>query len=434
MDTPVNINLVPACPKNRDEIKQYIFSRFLIRKTQPSRVFVDTHDNQLDLQLGALLGIIHNKFGLGFTTAKDILDNTRVRYWSGQHVYAPNKDVVVTANEKYHLNLWKPSEIKPNSEIDATPFIEHLRLALSSEEEVEFLLDFIAYRYQNPKPKNKPHHAMYLFSDQQGQGKSLFKDTLEKVFGRHSIRVSTNVRELTGQSAYQFWSRTLLFVEEVKVGADTRLYDAIKAMSGSDVMDADPKHRDSIEVQIPAQLIMLSNRSPLFLEENDRRFFVAEWDTGLRGEEKENYFEQYISWLNDGGYQSIAGYLLERDLLGYKLSQHAPSTIAKNRCIEDAIPLAVQELVEFLDDNQNTYVFTAKDLADYLRNMPTQLQTDWLTLAGLSKGRKAITKSKPVLYWRTGFEPMKYNGEWYCNIEGDSRALKSVIYSNSLCL
>ena len=203
-------------------------------------------------------------------------------------------------------------------------------------------------------------------------------------------------------------------------------------MSGINNTTADPKHRDSIEVEVPAQLIMLSNREPLFIEENDRRFFVAEWDTGLRGEEKAEYFEEYIHWLNDEGYEAIAGYLSQRDLSGYKTSQHAPSTSAKLKCLENALPLPVQELIEFLDDNPESLVFTASDISDHFRHVPTQQQSEWLNMAGLSKGRVGITSSKPMLYWREDCKPHKKNGEWVCKQDGGYVSLKSVMYLNSL--
>lgn len=434
MNTAEEIRSVSISPDLVNKVRTYIFNRFLIRRTQPSYLYVDTADNQRDLQKGAFIGILISKFKIDFHDAVNFLDDMKIhlRYWSGQEVYEPNYPFVVEQNHKHHLNLWKPSEVKPDSSLDASPFIDHLKMALDSDEEVNFVLDFVSFRYQNPKPKSKPHHALYLFSDQQGQGKSLFKDTLEKVFGESAVRVSTNVGELTRQSAYQFWSRTLLFAEEVKVGSDTRLYDSIKAMSGANKMNADPKHRDSIEVEIPAQLIMLSNREPLFIEDNDRRFFIAEWDTGLRGEEKSIYFEEYINWLNNGGYEAIAGYLGQRDLSGYKISQHVPTTLAKQKCLENSIPLPVQELMEFLDGNPETLVFRASDLSKHLEQMPTQQQSIWLEMAGLSKGRKAITPSRPMLYWRKGCTPRKKNGEWVCPKDGRYVNLKSVIYLCSL--
>jgi hypothetical protein len=424
MNIAVNISSVPLCT---EETRKYLTKRFLIARTSPSTTYVDTEDNQRDLQQGAVIGVIASKFEMTYSQAKDLLKNISLMHWSGQDIYAPNKPVVVKQNHKYHLNLWKPSAIEANCEASAEPFIDHVKLALGNDAEVDFILDFIAFRYQHMKPKSKAHLALYLFSSEQGQGKSLLKDTLEKVFGRSAIKISTNVRELTGQNAYQFWSKTLLIVEEVKVGADTRLYDSIKAMSGADIMDADPKHKESKEVEIPAQLIMLSNRAPLFLEEQDRRFYVAEWDTGLRGTEKEDYFEGYINWLESGGYEAIAGLLNSRDLSNYRLSAHAPMTKAKEDCL-DTLPLVVEELIEFLDGCPEALVFTNTDLKDYLSRMPAQSQSDYLERAGLNKGRKAITKSRPTLYWRKGCEVTKDTSGWVVIRDGHTFKLIEKIY------
>lgn len=412
MNTDTNVSFVTPCTNSTEEARNYLQRRFMIAKTSPSTQYVDTFDNQRDLQRGAVIGILCSKFGLSYESAKGLLRHTNIRYWSGQDIYAPNEPVVVERHHKHHLNLWKRSEITSNNNESAQPFVNHLKLALSNDEEVDFVLDILAYRYQNPKPARKPHHALYLYSEQQGQGKSLFKDTIETVFGRSAVKISTNVRELTGQSAYQFWSRTWLIVEEVKVGSDTRLYDAIKAMSGADVMDADPKHKTSIEVEIPAQLIMLSNRAPLFIEEEDRRFFVAEWDTGLRGDAKTKYFDGYIDWLENGGFEAVAALLANRDLSGYKAGAHAPMTTAKAQCLDEGLPLAVEELIEYLDSCPEQLVFTPAELSSLLSRIPTQEQKRYLEIAGLCKGRKAISKSNPTLYWRKDCQIRKINGAW----------------------
>ncbi|NRP37317.1 hypothetical protein XMD579_002158 [Marinobacterium sp. xm-d-579] len=443
MNTAVNVSIVSPCPKEtntaseykkRQQAENYLAKRFLIAKDSPTvKLYVDTADNQKDLQRGAVIGALAHATDIDYELAKEIVENTnQLRYWSGREIYAPNEGVVVNRNHKYHLNLWKPASIKPDANVDATPFVEHLQLALGSNEEVEFVLDFLAYRYQNPKPKHKAHHALYLFSEQQGQGKSLFKDTIMEVFGRDAIRVSSDVKEITGQPSYQFWGRTLLVVEEVKVGADTRLYDSIKALSGMNVMDANPKGRESFEAEIPAQVIMLSNRAPMFIEEHDRRFFVAEWDTGLRGSEKEEYFTRYIAWLESGGYEAIAGLLDTRDLSGYKLTAHAPMTPAKSACIEDSIPPAVEELIEFLADNPRSLVFSYSDLKSFLKDMETTRQKEFLAMAGLNKGRKPVNANKPTLYWRDGVEITKANGEWIVTYQGSSNQLERVVYKDSL--
>ncbi|NRP47544.1 hypothetical protein XMD543_001594 [Marinobacterium sp. xm-d-543] len=443
MNTSVNVSIVSPCPKDtntaseykkRQQAEQYLANRFLIAKDSPAvKLYVDTADNQKDLQSGAVIGVLAHATGIDYQLAKDILKaNNSLRYWSGREIYAPNEGVVVNRNHKYHLNLWKPSSVKPAPDRDASPFIEHLQLALGGKGEAEFVLDFLAFRYQNPNPMHKAHHALYLFSDQQGQGKSLFKDTMIKVFGRSAIRVSADVKEISGQPSYQFWGRTFLFVEEVKVGADTRLYDAIKALSGMDVMDANPKGRESFEAEIPAQVIMLSNREPMFLEENDRRFFVAEWDTGLRGSEKDDYFSNYINWLESGGYNAIAGLLATRELSNYKVTAHAPMTSSKATCIENSIPPAVEELIEFLADNPRSLVFEYSDLKIFLKDLETTRQKEFLAMAGLKKGRKGVNAKKPTLYWREDAEIIKSNGKWVVNYQGSSINLDRVVYKYSL--
>ena len=48
------------------------------------------------------------------------------------------------------------------------------------------------------------------------------------------------------------------------------MYDKIKSFTGTDEIDADKKYENVGKHQIPAQLIMLSNRPPAFIENNDK--------------------------------------------------------------------------------------------------------------------------------------------------------------------
>ena len=78
-----------------------------------------------------------------------------------------------------------------------------------------------------------------------------------------------------------YWSRTWLVVEEAQVSQGTALYDNIKSFTGTDEIDTDRKHENVSKHKIPAQLIMVSNRPPAFIENTARRFFVSCWRVHL---------------------------------------------------------------------------------------------------------------------------------------------------------
>ena len=163
---------------------------------------------------------------------------------------------------------------------DVNRFFEHLRDVLGCDGKTNFLLDVLAWRYQRPS-EPKPHYALYLLGEQGGAGESTFAETHAHVFGRESVKTVNATKEPTSKGSVDYWSRTCLVVEEAQVSQGTALYDNIKSFTGTDEIDTDRKYKNVSKHKIPAQLIMLSNRPPAFIEHNEGRFFVHCWQVDL---------------------------------------------------------------------------------------------------------------------------------------------------------
>ena len=134
--------------------------------------------------------------------------------------------------------------------------------------------------------------------EQGGAGESTFAETLAHVFGRESVKKVNTTKELTSKGSVDYWSRTGLVVEEAQVSQGTALYDNIKSFTGTDEIDTDRKHENVSKHKIPAQLIMVSNRPPAFIEHNEGRFFVYCWHVDLdTPEARQQYFTGYRGWL-----------------------------------------------------------------------------------------------------------------------------------------
>ena len=73
---------------------------------------------------------------------------------------------------------------------------------------------------------------------------STFAETLTKVFGQTAVQTTNTVDALSNKGAVDLWSRTLLIVEEAQVSKGTKLYDAIKSYTGSDIVTTDKKFAD----------------------------------------------------------------------------------------------------------------------------------------------------------------------------------------------
>jgi len=65
-------------------------------------------------------------------------------------------------------------------------------------------------------------------------------------------------------SAAELWNTSWLAIEEAGVAKGSKIYDTIKSYTGADQVDADAKHKGFGKKEIPAMLMLMSNRAPSF--------------------------------------------------------------------------------------------------------------------------------------------------------------------------
>jgi phage/plasmid-associated DNA primase len=162
--------------------------------------------------------------------------------------------------------LW--FDTKTPGDLSAEPFISHLERALGKEAAM-YLLDVLSYRLQYPNEK-KPHIAFYFYHEIGGMGKSLFLETLRNVLGQNSVNTINTTEKLNSISAAELWNTSWLAIEEAGVAKGSKIYDTIKSYTGADQVDADAKHKGFGKKEIPAMLMLMSNRAPTFIEAHDR--------------------------------------------------------------------------------------------------------------------------------------------------------------------
>ena len=382
--------------------EEYIQKRFLLVERHRNKSYLDITDNE-EISWSTLLGVILDRHqDISYRQAEWLLKHTYFNPYSGKAVFRPDHPDkrVLNINNKWVLNTYRKPKISEDASISPEPFLEHLKLAIKDEVAIEFVLNFLAYRYQNQyvsESTGKPAHALYIYSVAQGQGKSLFTDTITKIFGDSAIRSTTTADALMKQNGYQYWERTWLLADEVKIGDGTRLYDNLKARISKITDYVDPKNKASIEATLPAQLIMTSNHPPTFIEPDDRRFCIIEWDTGLRDSAKTEYFDKYYQWLSTKGYQAIAALLANKNLSDYQPMAPPPQTDAKRLATLTSEPSELDSVLAFLDENRTVFAFDSISIKQL--NLPPKIQSQILLKAGLYKKRLNTEDGKRPTYW-----------------------------------
>jgi hypothetical protein len=370
-----DIKMTNKMPENHpNSIGERLAARFMVEKySGGQRSFYDRETGQQGLQPMHLIGVAMT-FGVAdLEEAKQIVKLQYFRPLSPAIVYRPNQPDIVSEKGLNSRNSWRVPEVMPEPTKSAQRFIDHLQDVLGADDgKVDYLLDMLSYRYQNPTAP-KPHIAFYFFGEQGGAGKSTFAETLTKVFGSTAVRTTNTVAGLTGKGSVDLWGRTFLIVEEASLAKGTALYDEIKSYTGSDYTDTDRKYAAVGTHHIPAQLFMLSNRPPMFLEPEDRRFFVARWQLSIIGaEERAAYFAEYRQWLNSGGLEAIAGLFNTRKIAADPY-RNAPETTEKITAIECAIDPTVAAIRDWLKEHESIRLITMQNLDEIWVNHGTKM-------------------------------------------------------------
>lgn len=292
-------------------------------------------------------------------TRQSLLSRDKFKPVTTNKYFRPHKSKLVQDHGIYSVNSWHPPTIIPNASLSAEPWIEHIELVLGDKGKANYFIDMLAYRFQNPCTP-KPHVAFYLYGKEGGSGKTTLLRTLELVFGQSAVKTTNTVRGLSSGSATELWSRTWLCIDEANITKGSAIYDQIKSYTGNDYVESDKKHQDFARYEIPAQLIMISNRQPAFIEEADRRFFISEW-LMPNDIDKPAYFNELNDWLNNKqGYEAIAGHLQSRNITA-KPHEAPPMTPEKQAAMQLTKDPAITAIEDFLASTE-AKLFTTDDL------------------------------------------------------------------------
>lgn len=375
---------------------------FQVKQQGNQKYYYDLETGETNLQPMHLIGVLMEWGVETITDAQTVLKQQHLLPLAQKKLYRPSGPSIVKDKQLHYINLWRKPEIQTDSNLSAEPFVNHLIKVLGSSEKADYLLDMLAYRYQNPVLEHKPHIAFYFYGSQGGAGKSTFAQTLTKVFGQSAVQTTNTVDALSNKGAVDLWSRTLLIVEEAQVSKGTKLYDAIKSYTGSDIVTTDKKFTDVSAFEIPAQLIMLSNRPPMFIEEQDRRFFVSQWHLDLQGDSNRAwYFKGYRDWLNNGGYEAIAGLLKTRSIT-IDPFEAAPMTAEKEQAIGAMVDPVVLAIQSFLEDNAQQRLFEECHFENVFHRYKVFKSSKWkyfLVEAGLRRHGRVLIKGKQPTVW-----------------------------------
>ncbi len=324
------------------------------------------------------------------------------------------------------INAWMPPEVEAIKG-DAQPFLNYMERLLPVPSERDWLLNFLAYRYQHLS--TKPKHGVILYGTRQGTGKSTLGHIVEKVFG--NTKRITNVDGLVGKFSALNWTAAWVVAEEIKVTAGGTTYNALKDLITGTKKEGERKGQDFATFSTTAALLLLSNYEPSFIEPDDRRFFIVEVTSQCSTEELQSYFAEFHRWLeHEGGYSKIAWYLKRRNTGDYSPEAPPPMTESKARLIGLVKTGLQQEVSDWLDDLGADVVAESRLTIQFARISSEQLR-HLMSRAGWQKfdGRVTIHNEKTRLWHRQGTRIEVSSGQKaaFVDLDGNRQLLEELV-------
>jgi hypothetical protein len=239
--------------------------------------------------------------------------------------YAPGQDRVT--GEGY-LNAWQGWGVGS----PAPGNVEHwksllLHLFGRDEEAQAWFERWCAYPLQFPGAKLAT--AAAIWGNVHGSGKTLVGHTLMRIYGKNSVELKDADLE---DDRFE-WAENKQFVlaDDILGGADRKLMRRLMTMVTQKYVRLNPKYIPSYFIPDTMNYYYTSNQpDALFMDDQDRRFFVHEVRSG-----KYEDYKRYVEWRDsEEGTAALWHYLLQLDLAGFDPQAPAPVTQGKETMIE----------------------------------------------------------------------------------------------------
>ena len=254
-------------------------------------------------------------------------------------------------------NLYTPPNIKPGNPEKAELWVNHVRDIYG--EEANHLFDWFAHRVQYPGVKI--NHAIVL-GGAQGIGKDTIIEPLKKAVGPWNF-AEVNPARMMGRFN-SFVKSVILRVSEVRdMGEVNRyaFYETLKNYIATppDTFLCDEKNRKEYHVANKTGVIITTNHKTggFYLPEDDRRHFIA-WSGKTRDDFDSEYWSKIWGFYEDGGYENVAAFLLERDLSNFDPKSPPPKTNAFYEIVDSNRAPESSELKDALDKLGNPRAIT----------------------------------------------------------------------------
>lgn len=212
-----------------------------------------------------------------------------------------------------HMNIWRGFAIAPApGPCDIFHEILHDLVAQKDESLYSYVLDLLAWTYQNPlKPSSV---LLELRSDAGLTGKSATIQTILQPFGINHARTEAHAKRVVKNFNNAFRYTAVCFLEEVN-GLSYDDVDVLKAIMDSPVLEFEPKGKDSRQGTNHVKFFASTNREGIPRSPGERRILSCEVSTARQADH--DYFRSLRRQMDGGGYAGFLHEMLSRDISAF---------------------------------------------------------------------------------------------------------------------
>jgi hypothetical protein len=208
------------------------------------------------------------------------------------------------------LNLWSGWGVDPKRG-EWGRLREHMYEVLAArDDDVDaYILNWLAWAVQHP---DQQAEVALVFIGERGTGKGTLGKALCKIFGQHSLHLSSP-EHLTGRFNSHLRQCSFLFGDECYGPKDKSAEGTLKRIITEDTLTIEAKGRDAIEEPNRLHVMLASNNEWVIpAGVHERRFMVQRVADTHRQDAA--WFAPIYQQMRSGGYQAMLFDLLERDL------------------------------------------------------------------------------------------------------------------------
>lgn len=268
--------------------------------------------------------------------------------------YAPGEDVLVARDGLVYGNTWinyRPdvSGSDMMAEQDVKPWLDHCRLLVPEADELEHVLNVMAFKVQVPNVKI--NHAV-LHGGDEGCGKdSMWAPFLWAIGGDHQHNRSIiENKGLESQWGYGLQAEVVILNELKEPEAKERraLANKLKPIIAAppETLTINRKGLHPYEMLNRLQVIAFTNDPlPISIPTQDRRWFCL-WSNAPRMDPHDA--DKLWKWYKNGGFQKIAAWLHQRDVSAFNPAATPPVTDWKLNMVEQGMSMTESHLVDMI--------------------------------------------------------------------------------------